>query len=221
MEYLKLRLKELMKPDSNMKSGSYLIRSVYFDDMHYSGLYANEDGADDREKFRIRTYDNLSDIIKLELKGKKSGYTSKESCLVDKEFVETCIKNGNNVCTDSIGNIKLSKDTNQLIKKLWTKNRLNLLHPVCIVEYERTAFIEALGNVRITFDKNIGMSNNVSSFFEDNIGAVPVLPKGQHILEVKYDEFLPEYIKEILDTGVVQKTAFSKYYYARTGIMNN
>ena len=90
-----------------------------------------------------------------------------------------------------------------------------LLHPVNIVEYEREAFVEKNGNVRITFDRNIGASRDVKRFFEKDIYAVPVLQPGAHILEVKYDELLPDYIRKIIDFGSLQKSSFSKYYYAR------
>lgn len=84
-----------------------------------------------------------------------------------------------------------------------------------IVEYERTAFVEPVGNVRVTFDKNIGGTTEIKTFFDEYIPAVPALPAGVHILEVKYDEFLPDYIKEILEIGSLRRTSFSKYYYTR------
>ena len=69
--------------------------------------------------------------------------------------------------------------------------------------------------MRITFDKNIGASEYVDRFFERDVYARPVLEPGAHILEVKYDELLPEYISQILDIGSLKRTAFSKYTMAR------
>ena len=92
---------------------------------------------------------------------------------------------------------------------------MNGMHPKSIVEYERTAFVEPRGNVRITFDRNISGCEKISGFFDRTLPAVPVLPKGQHVLEVKYDELLPEYIAGVLELGRLQQTAFSKYYYSR------
>ena len=70
-------------------------------------------------------------------------------------------------------------------------------------------------NKRITFDKNIGVSRDVGRFFDRDIHAIPTMETGAHILEVKYDELLPDYIRKIVDFGSLHKTAFSKYYYAR------
>jgi hypothetical protein len=69
--------------------------------------------------------------------------------------------------------------------------------------------------VRITFDKNIASSVDYDGFWDKNAVRLPVLPKGIHLLEVKYDEFLPMYIKENLESGHLRQTTFSKYYICR------
>jgi hypothetical protein len=38
---------------------------------------------------------------------------------------------------------------------------------------------------------------------------------GQHLVEVKYDEFFPDFIKGSLQLNNLQQTAFSKYYLCR------
>ena len=77
-----------------------------------------------------------------------------------------------------------------VLQKLNLLMRTRLLRPKVIVEYDRTPFVEKLGNTRITFDRNIRSSNAVQSFLEREIPGRPILPAGKQILEVKYDEFL-------------------------------
>lgn len=89
------------------------------------------------------------------------------------------------------------------------------VRPKVIVEYDRTAFVNQAGNVRITFDQNIRCSPHIERFFEPNLYAVPVMETGMHVLEVKYDELLPDYIAQTLEVGTLQQTAFSKYYLSR------
>ncbi len=84
-----------------------------------------------------------------------------------------------------------------------------------IVAYERTPFVYAPGNVRITFDRNIGSTTNISGFFDPYLPLRPVLPTGKHILEVKYDAFLPDFLYEVMNLGSLTQTAFSKYYLCR------
>ena len=84
-----------------------------------------------------------------------------------------------------------------------------------IVEYDRVPFIYPQGNVRITLDENIRASGRVDLFLEDRIPLRPVMPAGQHILEVKYDEYLPDFIYRTVQMENLRQTAFSKYYLCR------
>ena len=72
-----------------------------------------------------------------------------------------------------------------------------------------------MGNVRVTFDRNIRSSSVIGSFLENGLFVRPVMPVGQHVLEVKYDEFIPDYIKDSLEIGSLRQTAYSKYYLCR------
>jgi hypothetical protein len=98
---------------------------------------------------------------------------------------------------------------------MFTQMRLRCLRPVVIVQYVRTPYICQAGNVRVTFDYNIASSNDVAGFLEPEIALRQILPKGQSILEVKWDELLPSYIKEQLELDSLQWTSFSKYYLCR------
>ena len=114
-----------------------------------------------------------------------------------------------------IASQSLLREDGFLFRKMFASMNTRMLHAVNIVEYEREAFVEKNGNVRITFDMNIGASYDVKRFFDKDIYAGPTMEAGAHILEVKYDELLPDYIRKILDIGSLQRTAFSKYYFAR------
>ncbi|MCL2355408.1 MAG: VTC domain-containing protein, partial [Oscillospiraceae bacterium] len=84
-----------------------------------------------------------------------------------------------------------------------------------IVEYDRTPYICKLGNVRITLDKNISSSTKVHSFFEDDLPRRPVNPKSLHLLEVKFDEYIPDYIHKHIQLKGLEQTTYSKYYICR------
>ncbi len=213
--YLRMRLSELMERDVHGISGSYLIRSVYFDDLYDSALLENEAGTDLRSKFRIRSYDRDDSFIRLEEKSKKNGFTHKEDAVMRKETAAALLYGAGKMPGAPVDCSCLLAEEGFLFKKLYVQMNTRLLHPVTIVEYEREAYVDKCGNVRITFDRNIGASGLIERFFEKDIYAVPVLEKGLHVLEVKYDEFLPDVIRRIIDTGSLQRTAFSKYTMAR------
>ncbi len=210
---LRLRISQLMKPDIHTGiSGMYNIRSLYFDDYRNSSYYENENGTDPREKFRIRIYNYSTERIALECKRKEKGKTLKISSLLNEEQTYMLMQ----------GRSIDFNDQPDLIRKMCLQMKTKLLKPVTIVEYERIPYICRNGNVRVTFDVNISSSSEVKSFLNRDIPVRPVMPSGWHLLEVKYDEFLPDYIYRALNLGILQPTAYSKYYlcrkYAQKGV---
>jgi hypothetical protein len=204
MELIERKIRNLMHADAHAdESGQYVIRSVYFDDYSRSCFYENENGIDPREKFRIRIYNCSDQRISLEKKQKKNGMTGKRSCEVDRE---TCMRmlRGEHL-TDCLGKEPLLDE--------WILDReTRLLTPVMLGEYVRKPFVYNLGNVRVTFDRNIAASHNVMGIFDRDISKISVLPSGYHVLEVKWDDFLPDVLYQLIDDGHLQQSTFSKFY---------
>lgn len=203
-KYLETQIQKIMKVDPNTTNGIYKIRSLYFDDYYDSGYYSVENGEDPREKFRIRIYNASDSRISLECKAKVDSKTQKSSSIISKKECETLMSK------------KIINQSNDpLINKMNAKILINNLKPSIIVEYERKPYIYKEGNVRVTFDTNISSSNYINDFFKERIVKRPVMPKGMHILEVKFDDFLPDIIYDTLNIGKLQQTSFSKYYLCR------
>lgn len=207
LRMLQVRLRGLMPLDPHAgPEGIYNIRSLYFDDYYDRYLKENEAGTDPREKFRIRIYNHSSERISLELKKKVRGKTQKLSCRLTEEQCRKLMA----------GEIpKLERDAPAVLQKLCLLMRTQLMRPKVIVEYERTPYVYPQGNVRITLDENISSSSRVDLFLEDRIPLRPITGAGQHILEVKYDEYLPDYIYRTVQIENLRPTAFSKYYLCR------
>lgn len=204
------RLKTVMEPDSHQIGSCYEIRSVYFDDLLDNGMAENDAGLDCRRKYRIRMYDPAADVIHLEIKEKTAGLTRKTSCSLSREESNRILA----------GDSRLRFDSRAPLNKLLLQMRCSKMEPRAIIAYERTAYVHTTGNVRITFDRNIQASKYCGDFFEEQIsGMTPVLPAGIHVLEVKYDELLPDHIAQQLEIGRLRQTAFSKYYLGRLAIM--
>jgi len=204
---LLLKAKGFLSLDSHVDStDSYTIRSLYFDDINNSCFYENEAGSDPRAKYRIRYYNNDISRINLEKKIKTRGMTLKESC--DLTIAE-CQK----LISGKI--IDFSDNTPTIKKRLLSEMMIKNMMPKIIVTYERIPFVYSVGNVRITFDKNICSSNQTENFLFGNYINRPVLSPGTSILEVKWDEIMPKHIKDIMKLDDLQWTAFSKYYMCR------
>lgn len=71
---LRSRLRTVMRQDAHAGTeGTYRIRSLYFDNLFDKALREKLDGVDNREKFRIRYYNNDVSFIRLEKKIKQHG----------------------------------------------------------------------------------------------------------------------------------------------------
>jgi SPX domain protein involved in polyphosphate accumulation len=190
------------------EAGFYNIRSLYFDDYDNSCYKDNENGVDDREKYRIRIYNHSVERITLELKQKIRGKTSKRSCPLTLLQCRKLIEGG---IPDDI------KPDQQVLHRLAYLMAVRLMRPAIIVDYDRVPYVYRLedANVRVTFDSNIMSAGDVSSFLNDKIYGRGVLPAGQALMEVKFDSFLPDEIYSLLQLDGLNASTFSKYYLCR------
>lgn len=188
------------------ETGIYNIRSLYFDDYNNRCYYENEDGTDPREKFRIRIYNHSTDKISLECKRKEHGKIYKTSCPLTVEQTKTLMKGQY---------LRDVANQPELLQKFTYLMMTRKFRPVVIVEYDRVPYIYKLGNVRVTLDQNISASKAVDKFLEEEIPKRAIMPAGQQLLEVKYDELLPDYIYTNLQLKDLRQTTFSKYYLCR------
>ena len=67
----------------------------------------------------------------------------------------------------------------------------------------------------MTFDSHVKTSYRDTDFLNPDLIVVDALDPDYIILEVKYDEFLPDVIKHLLSIINTRKTAFSKYQLSR------
>lgn len=207
VEHLKMRMRALLPQDIHAGAGgTYSIRSLYFDDYDNRCYYENENGVDPREKFRIRIYDHSTSRIMLECKRKERGRTSKMSCQLTQQQAQILMEG------------KWLPDLEKqplVLRKLTLKMMLCHMHPVIIVDYDRFPFVYHNGNVRITLDTNVVSASKTDRFFDPQLPKRPVLPMGWQLLEVKFDEYLPDQIYRSLQLENLQQTPFSKYYVCR------
>lgn len=208
-DYLSIRnrLRSIMTIDKNANENrEYKIRSLYFDNLRDKVLMEKINGINHREKFRIRFYNNNHLFIKLEKKSKINGLCMKESEPITKEECEKIIN----------GDIDFLRTSNKkLFIDLYSKMKGELLKPKTIVDYTREAYIYPTGNVRITFDKSIRTAIHSINLFDENLPTIETINNKYIVLEVKYDEFLPEIIQDIIQTNERRGTAISKYAASR------
>ncbi|MBO4905208.1 MAG: polyphosphate polymerase domain-containing protein [Lachnospiraceae bacterium] len=200
------RISGLMKYDVHQCGDYYRIRSVYFDSPGYSCYRENIAGVSPREKYRIRTYDCSDDPIAAEIKIRHRDTISKMSAKIGRELFDALISDDRQKANEL-----LSASGNRVLEKYLAKYMAAAYRPACIVDYERSAYVYDTCNVRITFDRNIFASREFERFFDTGLTGLPVLDSNMHVLEVKYDEFLPYEIESVLGGMRLVRSSCSKY----------
>lgn len=199
---LRNRLKHIMKLDAHSgEDGKYIIRSLYFDNIKDKALCEKIDGLDVREKFRIRFYNYDTSFIRLEKKMKKKGLNKKLSEVITYEEAMALI----NADWKSI-----SKIEKPLVAELHSKMKSEQLRGKTIVQYVREAYIYRPGNVRVTFDSDLRTGLFSKALFNPNASTIRPVEETA-LLEIKYDEFMPDNILKLLQLGNRHEAAFSKY----------
>jgi hypothetical protein len=204
---LRQRLRAVLAPDPYAGSGGeYSVRSLYFDTPDDRALREKIDGVSNREKFRLRAYNGEFSTIKLEKKSKIHGLCLKESVLLPQEDCRRLIA-GDIAWMGGAGH--------PLLTELYLKMLREQLRPKALVDYIREPFVYPPGNVRVTIDRQIRTGLHSRDFFNP---LLPTMPAGQSdtmILEVKFDDFLPEIVGDLIQTKDRGCTAFSKYAASR------
>lgn len=202
---LSARLRKLFNHDKNADShGSYRVSSLYFDTPYDKALRQKIDGVNCREKFRIRYYNDDLSFIRLEKKYKINGLCGKRSTKVTAQQVAAILA----------GDIDFLLTGDALMQELYSKMKGQQLAPKTIVTYDREAFLFAPGNVRITLDRNLRTGLASLDFLNAELHHTPV-SDGATVLEVKYDEFLPEIVQMAVQVPNRQASAYSKYAVCR------
>ena len=198
---LENRIKNILPIDNNRQ---YKISSLYFDDLYDTDLMDTINGNPSRKKMRIRIYDDCFNTIKLEVKYKSYSKINKKSCIISKEEMNSLI-NG----------VPIEWEDKDSPRNIFNEKILTAgLRPKVIVTYERSAYLYESGNTRMTFDSNIRSSNQIELFgnkdlYHDKIKDL------DYILEVKYDEFIPDFVAQSINISNMLQISYSKYLMCR------
>lgn len=203
------RLKACLRQDENAlaNGGEYFIRSLYFDDPFDTALWEKTSGVASRDKFRIRIYNLSDDAIKLERKHKEGQFIKKDSVSISREECDQ-IARGRYAC--------LLRNEDPFAKQFYGIFLANHMQPKVLVDYMREPYVFPEQDVRITFDKDVRTAMRCTDLFNPQAVTYPVWDlKNCMILEIKFNEYLPQYVQELLTLGASQRTAASKYVFCR------
>ena len=201
-EELRIRMLPYFSLDPNARDGEYTIRSLYFDDYWNSAYEEKTMGILARRKYRIRIYNYSDKSIKLERKKKVDKYIYKEAASLSKDEFYRIL--------DGDYSFLLESD-DQLLREFYIECISNVMRPRVIVDYERTPFIMDEGTVRITYDKRVRAAIGGYDIFDDSLTTLSAIDNDKLIMEVKYTEFLPQIVRNMVPPRSSELTAASKF----------
>ena len=201
-ELLKTRMRPLFQLDPHAVDGQYLIRSLYFDDYWNSAYEEKDMGVMERQKYRIRIYNCQDDVIHLERKRKSGPYIYKESAKLTRDEVERILRGEYAF---------LLQHPAPLCREFYVECMSQVMRPRVIVDYDREPFIMEAGTVRVTFDRDVRAAILSEDLFDPALPTLPVLEPGKTLMEVKFTEFLPRIVQDVLPLRAAEMSAVSKY----------
>ena len=207
LEALRARLRPVLDMDSHCVGGRpYIIRSLYFDDITDSAWYDKQAGVEHRDKYRIRIYHYSDREIFLERKRKLGDLIQKSSVQITRRLCDQLISG------DPTG---LHRANNPLLQDMYVQMRTRLLRPRVIVDYAREAYLHPAEDVRVTFDLSLRSGLYSSDLFNPDLPTVCPHDRDVEILEVKFNNYLPDHVAGLLAGISAERSAVSKYILCR------
>lgn len=197
---LRARLGAVLQRDPHALGGSYQVRSLYFDNLADKALREKLESVNHREKFRLRFYNGDLSLLVLEKKTKTNGLCGKAQTPLSVEEARALLE----------GRHQELGASSPLLGELRRKMGSQGLRPKAIVEYTREPFLYGPGNVRVTLDYNIRTALSPAGFLDPGCVTLPAAD-APVILEVKWDEFLPGLVRDLVQLPGTRTSAFSKY----------
>lgn len=199
-------LDQLLHQDSHNGRDGYRIRSLYFDTAYDDDFFDKQNGLETRKKIRLRSYEEEVDFAYLEMKQKQGEQQLKRSLRVSREDAER-------MCRGDYS--PLLRYPDKFAAECYGLMQCRGYRPRTIVEYRRKAYIAKENRIRVTFDRNIAATESCFELFSPKLVMNPVMDPFAVVLEVKYNGFLLEYIRQMLGTVNRSELSVSKYCMAR------
>ena len=187
---------------------SYPIYSLYLDSPGLTLYTATVQAQMNRFKLRIRYYDhNPAHPVFCEIKRRVNDVIRKERAMIKRQSLDDLFK-GRSPCPDDLVD-RDDKDSYSALRHFCDLR--NALHatPRIVVYYEREAWISPHDeNTRVTFDRAAASAKYVNGLRPEKMDDA-MLP--QVILELKFDDRFPLWMRELVRTCNLYRTKMAKY----------
>ena len=198
-DYLRKMLRGHMEPD---QYGRTSIASLYYDTPTYQLIRTSVEKPLFKEKIRLRSYGIATEEspVFLELKRKAYGIVYKRRVETTVPLVHKFFSGEGDICAPGQINREITA----------FRDFYKTLVPSCLIIYDRTAYFEPCGDLRLTIDENPRYrADNLT--LTHSMDGTSLLDEGRTILEIKVQDAMPLWLAGILSSGKISKGSFSKY----------
>ena len=190
---------------------AYTVRSIYFDTPSFECYHTKVAGTKHRYKLRIRGYNEggADDWVFLEIKRKYEAPIMKHRAPFAFKRIPDILSGGD--IPAHILRPNRVDDARRFMYRMLARR----MRPVVTVIYEREPFLGRFddpdNNLRITFDKHLRSVAYpaVEELYEER--DVRVIMGDYLILEVKFNKYMPAWVRPVIQTLALRKEPASKY----------
>ena len=209
-EYIVLSnlLRKILQQDKHVQDSlkGYFIRSLYFDNLDNKNFEDKMAGIEERSKYRLRIYDTNAKWVKFEIKNKLNDNITKETATISRDDA---------IEIQNLNYEVMLKYNNPILNKAYIEFKKSCYYPVVLVDYLRDAFVYDANKIRIAFDRFLKSSSLQLDIFKSGPILIPQLKRDIVVMEIKYDHFIPEFIRQIIQIPAFERSAISKYCIGR------
>lgn len=198
-------LRQVMIEDPHNGVHGYIIRSLYFDTLYDGDYFEKLAGIETRRKIRLRIYDPNADFAMLEMKQKQGANQLKRSLRLSRNDAIALTRGDYSPLLSYI---------EPFAAECYAMMKCRCYRPKAIVQYHRKAFIAKENKIRITFDNQIAATESCFDLFSPTLNMNPVLDPYDVVLEVKFNGFLLDYIRRMINSIDRSELSVSKYVLA-------
>jgi VTC domain len=200
---------ELDKYCESRPNREYTVRSIYYDSPSFDCYHEKLDGVRERQKLRIRTYNQATDVAYLENKRKIGGTHHKVKTALSSEVLTALASRDDGAVRAIFG----QDGPAQVLEQLLYRMLRDAYAPLSLVVYDREAYVYPGQHdlVRLTFDRNLRarLFPTLASIHSE-LDLEPLL---YHwiILEIKFTGIIPRWVRRLNMRFDLRRQACSKF----------
>ena len=185
----------------NIANKDYTVRTLYYDTPNWRCYYEKLAGIINRFKLRARVYGQKpSGDVFFELK-------RRQDSVIIKDRLQIAWPDFKNM--ESLSHLSNYSGAQALRDEMIMREQQGPFKPRFLVQYQRQALVGKFQDrLRVTFDRQLTYASATSLDYD---GPMEMMSPNLVVMEIKFNNSLPVWFKDIIQKHNLSRTSFSKY----------